>query len=403
MPTFRIKMATAGGRVVEKTLFADTKSSLLDHLERDGNFVLHIKRSEGMGALLKGGWGLGRVRAKDLITFNQEFAVLVKAGLPIVSALEAIIDKGGETALNAVLKEIRNDISGGESLSGSFGKYSHIFSTLYVASLQAGERSGNIPQAISRHIVYMKKMAEIKRKVITASVYPLILTVVSIVTLLFLLIYVVPSFTQTYFDSGTELPGMTLMLVQVSHLLKSNFIYLLLVLAGGVVALGYMRRGEAGKVQLDRWKIKTPFLGEVYLHYSLSKMARTLSTILKGGTPLLESTRISAGSMDNALLKRRLDEVCRSLEEGGGFSTSLGDIAEFPRLAVRMIHAGESSGSLEEVLDDMAEYYESDVDTKLSILTSAIEPALMIVMGLLIGFIVLAMYMPIFQMAGTVS
>lgn len=396
-------MATASGRVIERTLLADTKASLQEHLEREGNFVIEIKRSGGLALLFKGGGRRRRVKAKDLITFNQEFSVLVKAGLPIISALDAIIEKGGRTELTAVLKEIRGDIAGGESLSGAFGKYDHIFSPLYVAALQAGEKVGNIPQAIARHIAYMKKMAEIKRKVVTASVYPVILTAVSIITLLFLMIYVVPTFTKTYFDAGTKLPGMTLMLVNFSNLITSNAVYILSFFLCAAAAFNIMRKSDDGRVRIDRLKIKVPFIGQVYLHYSLSKTTRTLSTILKGGTPLLESARIAFGAMNNAFLKIRLDGVLKALEEGGGFSESLSKVEEFPNLAVRMIGAGESSGALEEVLDDIAEYYEGDVDTKLSILTSAIEPALMITMGLLIGFIVLAMYLPIFQMAGTVS
>ena len=161
-------------------------------------------------------------------------------------------------------------------------------------------------------------------------------------------------------------------------------------------------RTESGRFYLDRAKLRIPMVGSIYIHYSLSKLTRTLATILGGGTTLVESIRISSGTMDNAFLKLKLEETADSIEKGSGFSESLTNTGAFPKLALRMIEAGESSGALEQVLNDIAEFYESDVDTKISVLTSSIEPALMVVMGLLIGFIVLAMYMPIFQMAGAI-
>ncbi|MBW1911624.1 MAG: type II secretion system F family protein [Deltaproteobacteria bacterium] len=318
-------------------------------------------------------------------------------------ALNTIIEKGSTDELTKTLTDIRKDISGGASLSEAFRNYSHMFSNLYVASLQAGERSGNIGLAITRYIDYMKKISEIQQKVISASVYPIILTLVSIFSVLFLLIFVVPSITKTYFDAGTQLPGLTLMLVNTTELLKSNIIYIILFLIAIIIGYKYSKRTESGGIYLDKFKLKIPFLGSLYINYSLSKLTRTLATVLSGGMPLVEAIRISSGTIDNSYLNIKLEEAADSLEKGVGFSESLSNTGAFPSLALRMIEAGEMGGALEKVLDDIADFYEGDVDTKISILTSSIEPALMIVMGLLIGFIVLAMYMPIFQMAGTVG
>ena len=402
MPIYRYKISTPDGRTLEKTITGSSKSSIKEYLERDGNFVHDIRKDEGLGSLLQKGKARRRIKLNDFLIFNQEFAVLLKAGLPIVSALKTIIEKGDKDDFTRILTEIRNDISGGASLSEAFRNYSHVFSNLYVASLQAGERSGNIELSIKRYIEYVKKIAEIKQKVITASVYPLILTVVSVFALLFLLIYVVPSFTSTYFEAGTELPGLTLMLVNTSSVLKSNFIYILLFFIAIFAGYKYSMQTDSGRMYLDRSKLRLPFIGSIYINYSLSKLTRTLGTVLSGGTTLVESLRISSGTMDNAFLKTKLEETADSIEKGAGFSESLSNTGAFPGLALRMIEAGETSGALEQVLDDIADFYENDVDGKISILTSSIEPALMVVMGLLIGFIVLAMYMPIFQMAGAV-
>jgi len=402
MPVYRYKISTPGGRIIEKSITSSSKTSVRDYLEQEGNFVLDIRKEQGIGFLFKEGRRSKRVRLKDLLIFNQEFSVLIKAGLPVIQALNTIIKKGDKDELTDVLTNIRNDISGGASLSEAFRNYSHVFSNLYIASLQSGEKSGNIGVAITRYIEYMKKISGIRQKVITASVYPIILTIVSIFALLFLLVYVVPSFTSTYFEAGTELPRLTLTLVNVSNLLRSNFPYLVILIAAVIIGFRYSIRSESFKVYFDRVKLRVPFLGPLFINYSISKVARTLGTTLKGGTPLVESIRISSGVLDNIFLKESLMDVADNIEKGSGFSESLSGIGIFPVLSLKMIEAGESSGALEQVLEEIAEFYEGEVDTKISVLTSSIEPALMVIMGLLIGFIVLAMYMPIFQMAGTI-
>ncbi len=403
MPTFRCKINTREGRIIEKTFIATNKISLRDHLERQGDFVLHIRRVEGLGAFLKQGFGRRRVKMRDFQVFNQEFAVLIKAGLPILQALDTIIRKRPEDEFKEILTEIRNDISGGSSLSEAFGNYSHIFTPLYTATLQAGEKSGNVGPAVTRFIEYQKRTFEIRQKVVRASVYPVILSVVSIFVVFFLLLYVVPSFSQTYFETGTELPRMTQILIHISETIKDHFLYIIGFLILVATGYHYMKRTGVGTCYVDKLKLSIPFLGDVYVQYAVSKLTRTLATVLRGGMPLLNSLRISSGTVDNHFIRAKLDEAVLSLEKGAGFSESLSNTETFPTLALSMIEAGESSGSLEYILDEIADFYESNVDMRLSVLTSAIEPALMVMMGLLIGFIVLAMYLPIFQMASAVG
>jgi len=402
MPIFYCKMTEPGGRIVEETITADSKAILIKRLKKEGNFVLEIRREEEFGSLKKG-IIRRRIKANDLLSFNREFSVLIRTGLSIVAALDAVIEKGEESELSKILKKIRDDITAGESLSGAFGKYSNIFSKLYIASLQAGEKSGNIPLAISRYIEYIKKMSDIKQKVISASVYPLILVMASFFVLLFLLIFVVPVLTESFLESDNQLPFITVILVNFSTSLESYIFYILFLLICLAAGFCYFKKTDFGRLCVDRWKLHIPFIGNLYLHYSISKLTRTLNTVLSGGIPLVEAVKLSSGTLNNYFLKFRLDEVVKSLEEGEGFSESLLKTKAFPSMAVRMISAGESGGALEQVLEDIADFYASDVDIKLSILTSAIEPALMVIMGFIIGFIVLAMYMPIFQLAGAVA
>ncbi len=403
MNAFQCKAADLNGRIIEKKIVADSKVSAQKSLEREGYFALEINKAGGMLDPIRHFQGLQGLKPKDFLFFNQEFSVLIKAGLSIVGALDVIIEKGDKSKLAVMLRKIRNDISRGESISGAFGKYPATFPSLYIASLAAGEENGDLPAAISRYIEYIKSTDRIRQKVISSSSYPVILLTVSCFVLIFLLVYVVPSLTESFFETDTQLPVITSLLLNVSFAVRSGFFYIIFIVAGLLAALVYCSKTENGKMFFDRFKINIPFLGELYLNYAISKLTRTLSTILSGGTPLVESIRISSGALNNAFLELRLADAVMNIKKGTGFADSLLDADFFPKLALRMISAGESSGALEQVLSDVADFYESSVDTKLSVLTSVIEPALMVVMGLVIGFIVLAIYMPIFQLASTIS
>ncbi len=400
MPTFRCKMLVQGGRVIEKSLVADSKVTLKNNLERDGNFVLDVRKANHFFLSPKQSRRFNNI---DFFSFNQEFAVLIKSGLSIVASLDAIIEKDDQSELGKILKTIRADISSGESLSGAFEKFIHLFSNLYIVSLQTGEKSGNIPLALSRYIDYMKKIAAARQKVLSASIYPLILTIASAAVLMFLLIYVVPAITGAFFETGISLPRLTQIMITFSQIARANMIHLLSAILVMFVFLYCFYKSEKGILLVDRWKLKLPFLGEMYINYGTSKLVRTLATVLEGGLPLINSIQIASGVLNNKYLVNKLERVGRNLEEGKGFAESLGQTDAFPQLAVRMIAAGESSGQLEHVLNEIAEFYDSRVDTGLGVLTSAIEPALMMMMGLIIGVIVLALYMPIFQLAGTIG
>jgi type IV pilus assembly protein PilC len=217
------------------------------------------------------------------------------------------------------------------------------------------------------------------------------------------MIYVVPGITSTFLETSTELPAITSALLSVSNLIRSKFLYIFLfaILLG--VAIVFYRRTEAGRMNIDKLKLKTPFFGDLYINYSTSKLARAMAAMLEGGMPLVDCIKISSGALTNQVLTLRLEEVIDNLEQGGGFAESLALTETFPSMAVRMVDAGESGGALEQVLNDVADFYDNDVDEKLSLMTAAIEPALMVFMGLLIGLIVLALYLPIFQLAGTIG
>jgi type IV pilus assembly protein PilC len=401
MPAFRCKYMTPQGKYLKKVLTADSKEDLRWRLEREGHFVYRIKRAGRLRPNSARPSRGGGFKTTDFLSFNKEFAVLLRTGIPVVAALDAITEKSAPGEFLEVLRQVRYDVSTGQGLSEAFAKYPHQFSNIYVSALQAGERSGNIPEALLRHIDYMKKARILRRKMITAAVYPVILTVTSIFVLGLLMVYVVPAFTKTYFDAGTELPWLTRVLVDTSQGLKAN-ILLLLALCGLAAAGLYLGvRNEATRPRLDQIRLNLPVVGAVQMTYATAQLFRTVATILGSGTPLLEAMRIATGSQGNYFLRDRLQEVVGRLEEGAMLSEALEEAEVFPRLAVRMVSAGESGGALEQVLGDVADFYDDELENRLNLLTSAVEPVLMLIMGLLIGFIVVAMYLPIFQLAGT--
>jgi type IV pilus assembly protein PilC len=394
---------TPDGNYVKKTIAADSRDDLQWRLEKDGHFVYRIRREDRLRLPLGGEPRSKKFKIRDFFSFNKEFAVLIRTGMPIVAALDAIIEKSEPSELNNILQQVRYDVSTGESLSDAFAKYPRIFSNLYISSLQAGEKSGNIPEALIKHVAYLKQMMALRRKLISASVYPLILVTASVAVLFLLLIYVVPAFTKTYFESGTQLPAITMVLINVSNGIKNNFIYLVLLAILMTAGWAHAARQETLRIHMDQWLIKVPYIGRLYISYATALFLRTVAMVLTAGAPLIESVRIASGTLNNLFLRNKLIQVVRRITEGLGFSEALDETEAFPHLAIRMIAAGESGGELEQVLLDAADFYDDEVDVKLTVISSTIEPALMIIMGLLIGFIVLAMYMPIFQLAGTIQ
>jgi len=394
---------TPEGTYVKKTIAADSRDDLKWRLEKDGHFVYRIRREDRLRLPLGGETRSKKFKTRDFFSFNKEFAVLIRAGMPIVNALDAIIEKSQPSELNNILQQVRYDVSTGESLSDAFAKYPRIFSRLYISSLQAGEKSGNIPDALIKHVAYLKQMMALRRKLISASVYPLILVTASSAVLFLLLIYVVPSFTKTYFESGTPLPAITLLLINVSNGIKDHFVYLCILGVLMIAGWAHAARTENLRIHMDQWLLQVPYLGRLYISFATALFLRTVAMVLTAGAPLIESVRIAAGTLNNLFLRDKLIQVVRRITEGLGFSEALEETEAFPHIAIRMIAAGESGGELEQVLIDAADFYDDEVDVKLSLISSAIEPALMIIMGLLIGFIVLAMYMPIFQLAGTIQ
>lgn len=401
-PKYRCKIAGKDGSTVEKMIHADSAAALERMVARDGGFLIQAQKpSQGMSASLS----IGRQKPglKEFFSFNHEFLALLGAGIPVVMALDGILKNNEKKHFSRVLQQIRNDISEGESLTNAFEKHVPYFSPLYIATLRSGEAAGNIPDAIEKYLEYLERSQAIREKIKSATIYPAILTVCSLAVVTFLLMFVVPAITGTFVESGADMPIFTQWLLQISDFVRSWFQVILICLVLIFAGVSLYLKTDRGRLAFDTLWLKLPFVGNLSVIYATALFSSSLSTILAAGTPLNQALPIANGLIQNRRIHAGIEEAIRRVEDGQSFADSLEAVQVFPDMALRMIRAGEGGGRLEKVLSDLSRFYEKEVTNTLTMIASTIEPALMVAMGFVIGFIMLAMYMPIFQMAGTIG
>lgn len=402
MPSYQCKIGTADGRVVKKTFDSSSKKQLREDLEGQGFYVFQIRR-QALQLFAADRSQAGRLSGQRLLSFNQELLVLLRSGLPILQILDTQIDQMEAGLFRDALVEIREDVTGGSVLSDAFAKFPRLFSPLYVASIRAGEKTGDLPVTMARFLEYQKRIEAIRAKIRSASFYPLLLTSTAFAVVFFLMLYVVPRFTEIYADANVELPLITRMLIGTAGIIERSWYFLLLSIAGASLLVNALLRSSQGRLRVDCALLKVPFFGPLKIDYALSGFCRTLGTTLASGTPLVPAMQMSRGTLNNRNLEKEMRQAIRRIEEGTALSESLQRTGFFPPLALRMVGVGETSGALTEMLGDIADYYEAEVERRLTRLTTMIEPVLMMGMGLMIAFIIVAMYVPIFQLAGTVN
>lgn len=401
MASFFCKIGTSDGRVIERDFDAGDSDLLRENLEAQGFHVFSIKKKTFR---MLSGQDAFRVQfsGRHFLSFNQELLVLIRSGLPILQVLDTIIDRLEPGRIREVLREIREDVKGGGALSEAFGKFPRFFPPLYVASVRSGERTGDLPVMLGRYIVYQKRVEALKAKVKGAVFYPMLLSIVAIVVVLFLILFVVPNIAQIYTDADAKLPLITRILIGTAEFLTRSLPVSVPALLAGSFALRFFIRTDRGAVLFDRSKLVMPFFGKLLGDYAVSSFCRTFATTLASGIPAVQAMQMSKGTLNNRILEGSLSTAVRKVEEGMTISSSLEQTGFFPSLALRMIGVGETTGALADMLNDVAEYYEGEVERRLDRLTTLVEPVMMLGMGLLIGGIIVAMYVPIFQLASTV-
>jgi len=391
MPLYTYKAVREDGTSVADELMAATTAEVRQALEARGYLVLDVqKKRAGIGG--SGG------SQKDFLIFNQEFMTLVKAGLPILQALEILHKRMEKPGYRSALAGIIEAVKGGTALSDAMASHPAFFPPLYTATVRAGEQSGALVDVLKRFIAYQKRMLTVRRKLVTALAYPvfLVLALVGVMALFFL--YIIPNFTQMYSDQAGSLPFLTLLLIKFTDIVSTGAPVILAGLVAGGIGLYLGYRSEAGRQALDSIMLRIPLVRTLIIQYIMAQLTRTLATVLRGGIPLVQAMDTTAGVIGNRIIARRLMESRELLTEGVNLADAMERTKLAPDMTVRMIEVGESSGDLPQMLEDVADFYEQEVENRLTMLTTMIEPVLMLTMGIVIAFIVVALYLPIFEM-----
>lgn len=390
MADFIYKAARDDGSSVGGELIAASAADARQTLEAKGYLVLSLRK--------KGRLGAGRGNAKDFLIFNQEFMTLVKAGLPILQALELLLKRMEQPGFRSALASVIDAIRSGSAISDAMAAQPAYFPALYTSTVRAGEQSGALVDILKRHIAYQKRMLAIRRKLTTALAYPAFLVVALLAVMLLFFLYIIPNFTQMYGDQAGELPFLTTLLVNFTDMLTRYAPLIGAALAGTVIGAAFWRRTDAGKRTLDGVLLRLPLVRTLLIQYVLAQVTRTLATVLRGGIPLVQALDTTAGVIGNRVIAEKLLAVREIVIGGASLADAFDRTKLAPDMTVRMIEVGESSGDLPQMLEDVADFYEQETENRVAVLTTMIEPALMLVMGLVIAFIVVALYLPIFEM-----
>jgi type IV pilus assembly protein PilC len=326
---------------------------------------------------------------------------LVRAGLPILKALDLLASHIAQPSLRTCIEEIRASVKGGSLLSEAF-REQKVFPEIYTTSLLAGEKSGNLEEVLQRYISYQRTALSVKKKLLAALVYPALLVAMVLILLTFLITYVIPSFAELYRTMSEELPPMTVALISLSDAFRQYWIVFMILIFGGGFATWLWSRTDRGGATLDHLKSKLPVVGAIWTKYQVAQFCRILGTLIAGGIPVVQALETARQSVTSPLLRHALEVATRQVREGKSLHEGLSQTGFFPGLAIEMIEVGESSGALHPMLSGVAEFFEEDVNTYLAALLSLIEPAILIFMGLVVAFVLVALYLPIFSLAGRI-
>lgn len=399
---FRCRLGTTSGEIIEGVYVAQDEAALRRELEDKGLHVLSLRPRLGIAGL-SFGTKTRKIARHEFLVFNQELATLLKAGMPLVQSLDILRARMSNPAFKSVLDDVYEKVRGGTALSDAFIAHGDLFPSVYTASLMAGERSGNLDAVLRRFVAYTKTIDTVRSKTISAMIYPVILILLAAVLVGIIVIKVVPTFAEFYSSFDAELPLSTRVIVGISDVVRAQFYLILAVLAGAGLAFYAWIKQPGRGAQFDRILLKLPLVGPSVHKFTTSQMARTLATLLGGGIPLVNALEIASRSTGNRYMGKELELVAVRVREGQGFATTMLERKTVPDVAIKMIEVGESTGALTEMLNSLAEFYDEEIDTEVARFVTLVEPAMLVFMGVVIAGIVLALYLPLFQLTSVIG
>lgn len=399
MAEFTCRLGTPAGEIVTRMVEAENSSDVRRQLEREGFRVFEVASADGgFMATLPFVGSKKNLKQDDFLLFNQQLSALLRAGIPVLQAISMLRRRAASSRLRDVLAEVEEKIRGGTALSEAF-EGQRIFPRIYTASILAGERSGALDDVLSRYVNYLRRSVQIKRKIRGALAYPSFLLAASVIMVLFLSIYVVPKMAELFKNIGQRkaLPTVTVIVVTISNAVSSNILWVAPLTLIVILGIYLWSRTTTGRLFFARLILRVPLAGRLIVQMTTAQVARSMATLLAGGITVPDSWEIAAESITNAELRRKSESVLSSVREGRGFTEALEQANWLPELGLDMIGIGERSGSLREMLDEVAQFYDAESEVKLEQLTSLLEPVILVVMASFVITILLAIYLPIIQ------
>lgn len=396
MPSFAYTFKDTAGAIRQGSSEAESEAVLARKLQEQGYMVMKIQQVKTSKPKSPGG-GFGRVKLADLSIFCRQFSTMVDAGVSLVRCLNVLSEQTQSAKLRRVIQDIEQEVQAGQTLSKAMAKYPNIFSDLFVGLIRAGEVGGALEESLQRLSVFLEKDMELRRKVKGAMTYPCIVMAVALIIVIGLVTFILPKFIDMFIELGmkaADMPAMTTMLMSFSHFLTSKWYIMVVILTVFVIAFQMFIKTKVGRRAYDWFKLKAPVFGPLNHKICLARFARTLGTLLISGVPILQAMETVAGVVSNTIIGDAILEARTRIREGDRIGDPLQKSKLFPPMVVQMINIGEESGALDQMLGKVADFYEAEVDVAVESLTSAIEPLMIVFLGGAVGFIVIAMFMP---------
>lgn len=399
MPVFEYVGKTLSGSEVSGEIAARSQEEVRRILRRKRVLVtearakpreihLHIRRG---------------VKSTEISRMARQFATMIEAGLPLVQSLEILSDQATSPALKDALSDVRERVQSGSTLAEALGKHPKIFDELFVNMVEAGEIGGALDTILLRLATYKEKVDALRRKIKGAMYYPAVISVVAAGATLFLITFIVPVFAKLFEGFGAELPLPTKLVLAISGIIRSNILLGIVILIGLGIGYRYLAKTPSGRLAIDRFKLKIPIMGNLLRKSIIARFSRTLGTLLNSGVPILDSLEITAKTAGNKVIYNAIRQAVTAIAQGDTIAQPLQDTGVFPPMVVQMISVGEKTGGLDEMLEKVADFYEDEVDAAVDALTSIIEPVVIVVMGAVIGFVLISMYLPMFDLIGVIG
>ena len=400
MPLFTYKVRDKDGRVTSGVLEAANKRTVVEKLRAQNYFIASIEEEAPAGELLTLDIGelFITVKTKDMVIFTNQLATMIGSGLTLTSSLNVLTQQIENKKLRKVIEKVRDDVEGGNSFSGALEKHPRIFSSLFVNMVHAGETGGALEEILRRLATFAEQAEDLKANVKTAMTYPILILFVAVGVITFLVTGILPKFENIFLSSNVPLPMPTVLLLTISRFIRTKWYMILFVAALVVIGVYLYNRTKEGRFNLDAIKLKLPIFGSLLRKVAIARFARTLGTLISSGVPILQSLRIVQATVGNSVIASVIDNVCESVNKGESIAGPLQEGKVFPVMVGQMVAVGEEAGTLDEVLNKIADFYDKEVGFAVKALSSVIEPVLIFFVGGLVGLVALALFLPMFNM-----